>query len=95
MSKENAMYCTECNVIKRNGECFCEPDHPKGREPCPELADDSMRCSLELKDGKWQMMNRASRYEALADYPEFKVVPCLVTPLLTASEREKLIGEGQ
>ena len=59
-------------------------DPQEGREPCPEL--EAVHDFVVGWHGMrpWVVICRKGEI----------TVPCLVTPLLTADEREKLIGEG-
>ena len=70
-------------------------NHPKGRELCPELAKQFFVAIHNDDDGSPFIGMRL--VESPDDMPKcicgsFLIVPCLVTPLLTATEREKLIG---
>lgn len=73
---------------RRGMKIHRKPAQPEGREPCPELAREMKALLL---DGKIHAVNDTP-YDAVTN---FQVVPCLVTPLLTPSERERLVGEGQ
>ena len=64
-------------------------DHPEGRQPCPELAREMLWLFFKSGDGVVHSVLDDGEHD---NDPKYCLVPCLVTPLLTADEREKLIG---
>ena len=64
-------------------------DHPEGRELCPELAHEQRRLVGIGPDGEGYSLPLTTNCVHGGEI----VVPCLVTPLLTTDEREKLIHD--
>ena len=64
-------------------------NHPEVREPCPRL------------ERIWPIWLGRDPVDGTVYFTIVQVhdddfkVPCRITPLLTAAEREKLLGEGQ